>query len=91
MENDLLMIPYVAHEQAMYRADKEKRRWFFIAIILIVSLIASNLGWVIYESQFETVTETEETYSYEIEQDNENGDNNFIGRDGDINNGETKD
>lgn len=36
-------------------------RKFIIIIILIVALITTNLGWLIYEAQYETVTETEET------------------------------
>ena len=40
---------------------KSAQRKFIIIIILIIALIATNLGWFIYESQFETITETEET------------------------------
>ena len=40
---------------------KSAQRKFIIIIILIIALIGTNLGWLIYESQFETVTETEET------------------------------
>ena len=33
------------------------KRWFIIAIIELFIIIATNVGWLIYESQFETVVE----------------------------------
>ena len=61
--------PFVAIKQddntlAMEMLQELKRsakRKFIIIIILIIALVASNVGWFIYESQFETITETEET------------------------------
>lgn len=43
---------------------KSSKRWFVISIILLVALVISNVGWLIYESSFETVYEdsTQETY-----------------------------
>jgi len=86
--NELQSVPYIVYEQEKIHASRAQRRWFVICIVLIAALIASNLGWIIYESQFETVTETIEEYEYEIQQDSENGNNNFVGHDGDITNGE---
>ena len=42
----------------------QSKRWFVIAIIELVIIIATNTGWLIYESTFETVTEeqTQEAY-----------------------------
>ena len=34
-------------------------------IITIVLLFGTNIGWFIYESQFETITETEKTQTVE--------------------------
>lgn len=31
---------------------KSTKRWFAISIILLVALIVSNIGWLIYESQW---------------------------------------
>lgn len=59
------------------------RLWITI-ILLIVLLFGSNAAWIIRESQF---VETETT----ITQENEDGYNNFIGNDGDIQNGKTDD
>ena len=43
---------------------KSSKRWFVISIILLVALVVSNIGWLLYESTFETVYEdsTQETY-----------------------------
>ena len=43
---------------------KSSKRWFLISIILLVALVVSNIGWLLYESTFETVYEdsTQETY-----------------------------
>jgi hypothetical protein len=49
-----------------------------------VLLVASNVGWLIYESQFESTETT-------ITQENTDGYNNYIGNDGDIINGQTDD
>lgn len=45
--------------EMMKELKAQSKRWFIIAIIELVLLIASNIGWWIYESQFETVTDTE--------------------------------
>lgn len=58
-----------------------------VIVILIVLLVGSNVGWLIYESQYEVVQESTET---NIGQDNENGDNNYIGNNGDITYGEAE-
>lgn len=39
---------------------KSGQRKFILIIILIIALVSTNVGWLIYESQFETVSETEE-------------------------------
>lgn len=41
--------------------ERQVRRMFIIIIILIIGLIATNVGWLIYESQFDVYTVTQET------------------------------
>ena len=36
----------------------QSKRWFIIAIVELVLLVGSNIGWLIYESQYEDVTTT---------------------------------
>ena len=48
------------HEQSLAlemlaELKKSSKRWFVISIILLVALVVSNIGWLIYESSFETV------------------------------------
>ncbi len=40
---------------------KSGQRKFIIIIILIIALIGTNVGWLIYNSQFEEVTLEEQT------------------------------
>lgn len=40
---------------------KSSKRWFVISIVLLIALVISNVGWLIYESQFETIVDTEQT------------------------------
>lgn len=87
-ENQNVVVPYVVHESAMARNERYNKRLWIVILVLIGALIASNLAWIIYNSQFEVVEEITET---NITQDNENGYNNYIGDDGDINYGEAND
>ena len=38
---------------------KSSKRWFVISIVLLIALVISNVGWLIYESQWEETTETQ--------------------------------
>ena len=75
-------VPYVVHESAMARAERHSKRLVAIIILLILLLVGSNIGWLVYESSFEEVT-TEEI----VVDADENGNANYIGNDGDIING----
>lgn len=79
-------VPYVVHESAMARSERHSKRLWVVILVLIGALIGTNLAWIIYNSQFEIVEESTQT---NITQENENGYNNYIGNDGDINYGET--
>lgn len=58
------------------------KRLIWVIVLLIVMLFGSNLAWVVYESQYETVVET-----YEIDQDTMCGHNNCVIQGGEIANG----
>lgn len=73
-------VPFAALENERAQANVDKRRHFIIILVLIALLFGSNLAWLIYESQMETVTTS-------VEMENENGYNSYIGNDGDIYNG----
>lgn len=73
------------YEAALAFAERTTFRLCVVIILLIALLVGTNIGWLVYESQFETVE------SWEITQENEDGYNNYIGNDGDIIYGETDD
>lgn len=81
--NQPISVPYVVHESSMARAERQAKRLIAIIILLIVLLVGSNIGWLIYENQFEDVITSEEI----IVDAEENGIANYIGNDGDIYNG----
>lgn len=54
------------HEQSLAlemlsELKKSSKRWFVISIVLLIALVISNVGWLIYESSFDTVIEGETT------------------------------
>ena len=75
-------IPFIAYEGAMSRFERINRRLWITIILLVVLLVSTNIAWLLYESQFES-------YETTVTQESDTGNNNFIGNDGDITNGET--
>ena len=82
---EMAVMPIAQHEKDQNRLMSIIKSLVVVIIVLIVLLVGSNIAWIAYESQFEVVEETTT-----IEQENDSGDNNYIGNDGDINNGEAK-
>ena len=70
-------VPYAVLVDFKETAKANSLKWFIVCLVLIVLLVGSNIGWLVYESQFEVV---EETYQ-EVVQDAENGENHFVGGD----------
>jgi len=56
--------------------ERTIRRLWILAILLIILLVGTNIGWIVYESQYQDVTVTQE-----VEQDADNGSNSFVGGD----------
>lgn len=84
--DDKTQIPYIVYETEMTRSERNFKRLWVVVIILISLLVTTNLCWLAYESQFETVEQTTEGT-----QENSGGYNNYVGNDGDITNGEADD
>lgn len=76
-------VPYIVYESSQARLDKVNRRCWILSFILVILLFATNGAWLYYEMQFNVITETTT-----VTQTNEDGNNNFIGQDGEIANGE---
>ena len=83
-------IPFFVHEADMTRMERTNHRLWVLCIVLMLILVATNAGWIWYESQWEVY---EETTTQEVTQsaESENGSakNLFIG--GDNGEGETDD
>ena len=64
-------VPYAGLVDFKETAKANSLKWFIVCLVLIVLLVGSNIGWLVYESQFEDVTETY-TEDFDIEA-NDNG------------------
>lgn len=62
------------------------KKMFWIIVILIITIIINNIAWIWYINQFDFVSDYE---TVELDTEGE-GVNNYIGNDGDINNGENE-
>ena len=65
------------HEQRLAlemleKLKKSSKRWFVVSIILLIALVGTNVSWIIYESSFETVTETQTVEQHQEDTDNSN-------------------
>ena len=69
-------VPYIVHESSMARMERQIKRLWIALIVCLSVIVATNAGWIFYESQFET---------YEYTQDGEG--TNIIGDGNDVNNG----
>ena len=76
------VVPYLAHEADMTRLERTIHRLWILVILLIATLVLTNIGWIMYEAQYEdNVTSTEEIQQ-EVEQNADGGGNNsFVGGD----------
>ena len=71
-------VPYIVHESSMARMERQIKRMWIAVIVAVCLLFASNAGWMIYESQFDTIS---------YEQDGEGINNVNISEQGDLING----
>lgn len=81
MENNMTPehVPYTVYEASQARSDRRFKLMWWLIVVLFIALVGTNAGWMVYESQFED--------SVTVTQDTPSGNNNYIGRDGDITNG----
>lgn len=77
-ENINVTVPYVAHEATVARQERQIKRMWIALIVLVVALFLTNMAWIGYESQFETIS---------YEQDGDGVNNVNLGEQGDVING----
>ena len=73
-------VPFIVHEGTMARAEITIKRLWITILLLIALLVGTNGAWIWYCNQWETVE------SWEIMQENDGANNNFIGNEGYITN-----
>lgn len=74
MQDETVNIPYFVHEGEMTRLERANKRWFISFMVVLAMLFLTNIGWIVYESQFAM-----EEYKYEVTQDNTDGVNTYTG------------
>lgn len=80
--NDNIIMSRIAFERMQAKDEKNDRWRNLTIIILIVLLVVTNAMWLVAWNQYDYVDEYTEVDSGE-------GDINYIGHNGDINNGES--
>lgn len=76
MDNEkIITVPYIVHEGEMARAERQLKRLWIALIVTITLLAVTNLVWIWYESQFETIS---------YEQDSDGINNINTGSQGDV-------
>lgn len=71
-------VQYIVYESAMERNERNFKRLWELIVILVLLLVASNVLWLWHSQQFER---EEITTTQTVEQDAEDGYNQFIGGD----------
>ena len=54
-------VPYIAHESAMARMERQAKRLWIAVILLIVLIVGTNGAWIWHESQFSDIETTIES------------------------------
>ena len=74
-------IPYIAFEAEMARHERTIKRLLIALVVAVALLFVSNVAWLFFFNQFDYATDT-------VTQELDTGNANYIGEDGNINNGE---
>ena len=51
-------VPYIVHESAMARMERQVKRLWITVLVLIAMLVATNGAWILYENQFSDIETT---------------------------------
>ena len=54
-------VSYYDHQEQMAREERHTNRWRIFAIVMFICFVLSNIGWMIYENQFQDVVVSETT------------------------------
>lgn len=73
---EMAVMPIAQHEKDQNRLMSIIKSLIVVILVLIVLLVGSNIAWIVYENSFEDYVITQD-----VEQDADNGTNNFVGGD----------
>lgn len=86
-EHTNVTVPYVVHEATVARQERQIKRMWIALIVAIALMFFTNMIWVGVFNSYDYSSE-----EIVVEQDSQDGgDNNYIGNNGDINNGVSED
>lgn len=74
-------VPYQVFKDLKDTAKSNVTKWFIACVILIILLVGSNIGWLIYEAQFTEGISSDQITTQSVDQNAENGANTFVGGD----------
>lgn len=80
-DKELMTIPYIVYESTLEKEDRQHKRLVVIIVILIALLFVSNAMWIYFWNTYDYV---DDEVMVNAEDD---GTANYIGNNGDINNG----
>ena len=55
-DEKVLTVPFVVYESATSKLERTIKRLFIVLILTIICLVGTNVAWVVYEAQFETIS-----------------------------------
>lgn len=82
-EEKMMTVPYIAHQSAAARQERQIRRMWIALVVAVALVFASNAIWLYAWMQYDY-----ESYTYDVFADGD-GNANFIGQDGNTYNGGT--
>lgn len=86
MEKEIKEIQEQSFAMELLKDQKKQNKRMFVIILVILGMWFLTIGYLVYVlNDIGTETTTQE-----VTQENSNGNNNFIGNDGDITNGKTE-
>ena len=53
-------VDYRVHESILARMERANKRWFILCVVIFLAAVGSNIGWLVYESQYEDTVITAE-------------------------------
>lgn len=84
MDKEINSVPYVVHEGILSRMERSNKRMLIALIIAVTLLFASNALWLYEWTQYDYCGDTT---SKDVTLESKDGIANYIGNNGDINNG----